>query len=225
MYSNGRTAMTSRPLAAGFCAIAFGVMMLAATFISDAPGGNYSSSQVAGYVSSGKRASQLLAFFLAMCAIPALISTLAHIRDAVATSPDRGRAASLIWGSGIAAAACFALGWGVEGGQIIAHLEGGSAIVIPPAVTYLISEIGVVFIFGCGSMLLGFALITLMVSSRGLIPNWLRRVTLVVGICGVAGLAWATFFALLVGMVVIGAWLVAAGRAQPSHTLAVEAST
>ena len=180
---------------------------------------------MAGYVSSGERASQLLAFFLAMCAIPALISTLAHIRDAVATSPDRGRAASLIWGSGIAAAACFALGWGVEGGQIIAHLEGGSAIVIPPAVTYLISEIGVVFIFGCGAMLLGFALITLMLSSRGLMPNWLRRVTLVVGICGVAGLAWATFFALLVGMVVIGAWLVAAGRAQPSHKLAVEAGT
>jgi hypothetical protein len=225
MYTDERNAMTSRPLAAGIGAIAFGAMMLAATFISDAPGGNYSSSQVAGYVSSGERASQLLAFFLAMCAIPGLICMLAHIRDAVATRPDRDRAASLIWGSGIAAAACFAIGWGVEGGQIFAHLEGGSAIVIPPAITYLISEIGVVFVFGCGAMLLGFALIVLMVSSLGLMPNWLRRLTLVVGICGVAGLAWATFFALLFGMVAIGAWLVTAGRAQPSHQLAVEART
>ena len=96
---------------------------------------------------------------------------------------------------------------------------------IPPAVTYLISEIGVMFVFGCGAMLLGFALVTLMVSSRGLMPNWLRRLTLVFGLCGIAGLAWATFFVLLLGTAVIGAWLIAAGRTQASHELAVEART
>ena len=80
------------------------------------------------------------------------------------------------------------------------------------------------FVFGCGAMLLGFALITLVLSSRGLMPAVARR-ALVVGLCGVAGLAWATFFAMLLGIAGLGGWLVAAGRAQPSHKLAVEAST
>jgi hypothetical protein len=225
MHTDEHNAMTSKPLAAGVGALAFGAMTLAATFISDVPGGGYTSSQVAGYVSRGERASQLIAFFLAMCALPGLICMLAHIRDALATRPEHRRASSLIWGSGIAAAACFAIGWGVDGGQILAHLEGGSAIVIPPAVTYLIAEIGVVFIFGCGAMLLGFALLTLMVSSRGLLPTWLRRLTLVFGLCGIAGLAWATFFVLLLGTAVIGAWLIAAARTETSHELAVEART
>jgi hypothetical protein len=225
MHTDDRNAMTRKPLAAGIGALAFGALTLAATFISDVPGGNYTSAQVAGYVSRGERASQLLAFFLAMCALPGLICMLAHIRDALASRPEHRRASSLVWGSGIAAAACFAIGWGVDSGQILAHLEGGSAIVIPPAVTYLIAEIGVVFVFGCGAMLLGFALVTLMVSSRGLMPNWLRRLTLVFGLCGIAGLAWATFFALLLGTAVIGAWLIAADRTQASHELAVEART
>jgi hypothetical protein len=196
-------------------------MTLAATFISDIPGGNYTGSQVAAYVSDGDRASQLLAFFLAMFAIPGLIATLAYMRDVLGTSPDRRLAASLVWGSGIASAACFAVGWGIDGGQIFAHLEGGSAVVISPAVTYLIGETGVVLVFGCGAMLLGFALITLMISSRGLMPNWVRRLMFAFGICGVAGLAWATFFALLVGVAVIGAWLIAGGRSQASRAVAV----
>ena len=51
---------------------------------------------------------------------------LAHLRDTLAASPERRRAASIVWGTGIAAAACFAIGWGVDGGQIFAHWEGGS---------------------------------------------------------------------------------------------------
>ena len=52
---------------------------------------------------------------------------------------------------------------------MVAHLEGGGRSAISPAVTYLISEIGVVFIFGCGAILLGFALIVLMLNSRGIL--------------------------------------------------------
>ena len=88
MHTDERNAMTSKPLAAGIGALAFGAMTLAAMFISDAPGGNYTSAQVVGYVSRGERASQLLAFFLAMCAIPGLIYMLAHVRDALAASPS-----------------------------------------------------------------------------------------------------------------------------------------
>jgi hypothetical protein len=67
----------------------------------------------------------------------------------------------------------------------------------------------------------GFALITLVVSSREILPTWLRRLTFVFGLCGIAGLAWATFFVLLLGTAVIGAWLVAAGRRSTATDLVV----
>jgi hypothetical protein len=221
MVDDAHNPMTRRPLGAGLGALAFGAMTLAATFLSNSPGGSYSASDVSSYLSRGHRAAQLVSFFLALCAIPGLICLLAHLRDAVGASERHRRAASMIWGSGLAAAACFAIGWGVDGGQLFAHIEGGSPIVIAPPVTYLISEIGVVFVFGCGAMLLGFALITLVVSSREILPTWLRRLTFVFGLCGIAGLAWATFFVLLLGTAVIGAWLVAAGRRSPATDLAV----
>ena len=131
MLDDANTVLSRRARGAGWGAVAFGVMTLAAMFLSDSPGGNYSASDVATYVSRGDRPTQLISFFLAMFAIPGLICTLAHLRDTLAASPERRRAASIVWGSGIAAAACFAIGWGVDGGQIFAHREGGSAIVVP----------------------------------------------------------------------------------------------
>jgi hypothetical protein len=59
----------------------------------------------------------------------------------------------------VAAAASFAVGWGVVGGQIFAHLEGGKKIAVPAPVTYLLGEVGVIFIFGSAAGLLGFALV------------------------------------------------------------------
>jgi hypothetical protein len=167
----------------------------------------------------------LISFFLAIFAIPGLVCVLAHLRDTLAATPERERAASIVWGTGLAAAACFAIGWGVDGGQIFAHWEGGSAIVVPAPITYLISEIGVVFVFGCGAMLLGFALITLAISSRALLPGRVRGLVLVFGLCGVAGLAWATFFVMLLGIAGLGGWLLARGHGATTRDLTLHPST
>jgi len=225
MMDDANIALSRGARGAGIGAVAFGVMTLAATFLTDSPGGSYSASDVATYLSHGDRPTQLISFFLAIFAIPGLVCMLAHLRDTLAATPERHRAASIVWGTGIAAAACFAIGWGVDGGQIFAHWEGGSAIIVPAPITYLISEIGVVFVFGCGAMLLGFALITLTLNSRELLPGWLRGLVLVFGLCGVAGLAWATFFVMLFGTGVLGVWLVARGRGAAARDLALHPST
>ena len=81
------------------------------------------------------------------------------------------------------------------------------------------------FVFGCGAMLLGFALITSRVSSRGLLPGWLRGLVLVLGLCGVAGLAWATFFVMLLGIAVLGGWLLARGHGATTRDLTLHPST
>jgi Na+-driven multidrug efflux pump len=48
---------------------------------------------------------------------------------------------------------------------------------------------------------------------------------LVFGLCGVAGLAWATFFVMLFGTGVLGVWLVARGRGAAARDLALHPST
>jgi hypothetical protein len=203
MHQSDGDARQRSTLPAALGAIAFSVLTLAAVMASNAPGGGYSTSQVADYLASGNRVRVIVVFHLALIGVLGLVSALAHVRETVANR----RTASIIWGTGLAAAACFAIGWGVDGGQVIAHLEGGSDVAIAPAVTYLISEVGVVFVFGAGAILLGLALIVLSMSSGTPLPNWLRRVTLVCGIAGVAGLAFFPFFILILWGLAVGVWL------------------
>src|SRR5689334_7947896 len=177
-------------LAGGLGAVAFGGLTLAALFTTNAPGGTYTAAQVSSYLSHGHRISELAAFLLGMLGILDLVVLLVQLRDVLAGAGNE-RTAAVVWGTGLVAAACFAIGWGVAAGQVLAHWEGGSSVALSPAATYVISEVGVVFAFGCGAMLLGFALIALTLSSGGLLPGWVRGVLLVLGLCGVAGLAWA----------------------------------
>jgi hypothetical protein len=213
---------TSKTAAAGAGGIAFGGLTLAALLLTNAPGGNYSKSDVTSFLAHGHRATVIICFFLAMLGIMGLISLLAYLRDALESVPEGHRAASIVWGAGVAAAASFAVGWSVDLGQVVAHWEGGSGLAgITPALTYLISELGVAIIFGPSSMLLGFALIVLMLNSRAIFPAWVRGLTLVCGVAGVAGLAFFTFFLLMIWPLAIGIWLVAAGRRTERSTMAV----
>jgi hypothetical protein len=204
---------------AAFGGIAFSILTLVAVTVANPPGGNYSASQITDYLARGHRVAVIVVFHLALLGLLGLIALLAHLRSLL---PDR-RSATIVWGTGVAAVACFAIGWGIVGGQVIAHLEGGNAIAVSPAVTYLTSEIGVVFIFGCGAILLGLALIVLMLNAGTVLPGWLRWLTLVCGIAGVAGLAFFTFFVLMLWGLVIGLWLATAGRHTTSAGAAMQA--
>ncbi len=223
MLRTDEDSLTRKATGAGLGGIAFSVFTLAAVQVSNAPGGSYSASGVAAYLSRGHRIPEIIVFHLALLGLLGLIVLLAQLREAVGAAGNL-RAAQVVWGTGVASVASFAIGWGIVGGQVVAHLEGGRAISVSPAVTYLFSEIGVVFIFGCGAILPGFALIVLMLNSGGILPTWLRSLTLVCGIAGVAGLAYFTFFVLMLWGIGMGVWLVLAGRrgsvgelvAQPS---------
>jgi hypothetical protein len=210
-----------KAIGAGIGGIAFSVLTLVAVIVANSPGGNYSAAQVADYLARGHRVAVIVVFHLALLGLLGLIALLAHLRDLL----ENRRAASILWGTGLAAAASFAVGWGIAAGQVIAHLEGGRAIAISPPVTYLISEIGVVFVFGCGAILLGLALIVLMLNAGQLLPGWLRWLTLACGIAGVAGLAFFTFFVLMLWGIATGLWLIAAGRRVTSSNLAVQANS
>jgi hypothetical protein len=209
---------------AGVGGITFGTLTVVAVFVSNMPGSNYKASDVADYLAKGHRVAGIVAMYLGFLAVGGLICLLAHLRDVLGAEPGNARAASILWGTGLAAAASFAIGWGVAGGQIIAHLEGGSGLSIAPPVTHLIGELGVIFIFGSGSVLLGFSLIALMLASRTALPKWLRWSTLLAGLCGIAGPAFFTFFLLLLWAIVTGVWLLVAGRGSEPAAMAAQPS-
>jgi hypothetical protein len=117
------------------------------------------------------------------------------------------RTARIFWATGVAAATSFAVGWAIVVGNAIAHAYGGRGVVVPPTVTYLASELGFVVVFGPAAILLGFALITLTLGSRTVLPVWPRWSTLVAGLAGVASLAFFPSFLLIAWGIVIGIWL------------------
>jgi hypothetical protein len=202
---------------AGVGGIAFSVLTGVGFVLSLAPGGSYEESNITDYLAKGHRPVVFIAFYLGLLGILGLIILLAHLRDFIGVAPDTHHAATIFWGSGLAGAASFAIGWAVIVGQVVAHVEGGNAIAIAPPLTYLIGEIGVVMIFGSGAMLLGFALIALGLASRLTLPGWLRWSTLIAGVASLAGLAFFPFFLLIIWGIVIGVWLLAAGRrSEPS---------
>ena len=188
------------------------MLTLVSVVLSKAPGGGFNPSDAADYLAKGHRVVGILSAYLGWIGVLGLICLLARLRELV--TPAGEWAANVFWGAGLAGAASFAVGWGVIGGQVVAHTEaggsGGTPISIAPDVTYLLSEVGVVFIFGSGATLLGFALIALMVGARATLPAWVRWSTLIAGLCGVAGLAFFPFFLLLLWAAVIGVWLLTA---------------
>jgi hypothetical protein len=218
--STSRSSDARSTVWAGIGAIAFSISTVAALVVANPPGGNYSASVVTDYLASGHRIAVLVVMHLALIGLVGLITMLAYFRDLL----PAGTARTVFWGTGIAAAAAFAAGWSIVGGQVVAHWEGGSAITIPLAVTYLVGEIGDVLIYGAGAVLLGCALLVLVLNARGLLPTWLRWTTAAAGIAGIAGLAFVTFYLLMLWGIAVGLWLVTRGLRSTSLSSATGAT-
>jgi hypothetical protein len=202
--------MKQRPVVAGIGALAFSVLTIIALLITNPPGGSYSEHDATKFVSHGHHAAVFVAVYLVMLAIVGLICLLAYLRDVTLAALEGELITRIFWGTGLAAAACIAAGWGIVFGNAIAHAFGGKGVVIAPPVTYLVSELGSALIWGPGAFLLGIALIVLMVGSRGAWPAWLRWATLIAGLGGVASVAFFPSALVILWGIVVGIWLLAA---------------
>ncbi|HEV2035700.1 MAG TPA: hypothetical protein VGU71_16160 [Candidatus Dormibacteraeota bacterium] len=214
---------------AGVGAIAFSVFTVLGFAVGGAPGGNYRESDVANYVSIGHLPTVIVTGYLALFGVLGLICVFAYLREVVSVDPGHKLATSIFWGTGLAAAASMAVGWGLVTGIAVAAAEGGSSNpgnavggAISHPETYALSDTSLNVIAGSGGFMLGFALISLMVASRGTLPDWLRWLTLVIGVLAVAAPAYFPAFAIPVWGIVMGAWLIAAGRASNSVARATQ---
>lgn len=218
--------MTRRSVA-GIGALAFSVLTIVALVVASPPGGSYSAHDATKFVAKGHHVAVFVALYLIMLAIAGLICVLAYLRDTSLLGRERDLTARIFWGTGLASAACFAAGWGLDLGNSIAHAYGGKGVDVPPTITYLISELGTAIVWGPGAILLGIALLALTLGSSGVLPSWLRLATLVAGLGGLASTAFFPFAFALVGesSSVSGCWCPARYRSGPGRTGGLTALT
>jgi hypothetical protein len=195
---------------AGVGALAFSVLTFTAWILVNSPGGEYSESTVTQYLATGHFPVVLLALCLGLLGVVGLLLVLSYLRELMGTSANGQLLGSAFWGTGVASAACFGVGWGFVAGQPVAHAEAGSVLAVPPTITHLISETGgSVMVFGSGAMLLGLALAILFFTPMAL-PTWLRWLTLIAAIAAFAGLAYFPLILVLLWGVIVGLWLLIA---------------
>lgn len=202
--------LTRSNLISGAGGIAFGILFFVALLVAGPPGGEYSADDVANYLDDDRRARAFVALYLAIAAVAGLVALLSGLRDAIAAGREQWT--RIFWGCGLGAATAFAIGFAILVTPPLSLAIGGGEAAAPET-TYLVTQVGWLVALGAGGLLLGAALIVLMLESGGVLPAWVRWVTLAAGVLGLASTAYFPFFALLLWGVIVGAWLLASGRA------------
>ncbi len=199
---------------AGVGGIVFAVLWFLTGFVfSGAPGGTYSASDVADFVAKDHRTAVFVAVALGLLSTLGLLLLLAGLRERVSSGDSL--TATVFWGASMLSVTGFAVGWVTVLTVPIARAFGGtSVVVIDPKVTYTITMIGWVIMFAVGGTFLGVALIASVILSAQAFPAWLRWFTFVVGVLGLASLAWFPFFVVLIWAIIASLWLIAAGRTE-----------
>jgi hypothetical protein len=200
-------------LMTGCGGIGFGVLFFAAMFVGNPPGGNYSASEVAGYVAHGHRVAVFASVYLAVAAAVCLIALLAGLRERLGA----GLAARVFWGCGLAGAAALAIGWCISSTDPLSMTLGGGKA-LDPQVMYAFSQAGLVVMFGAGAILLGAALVALALDRSAALPSWLRWTTGIAGVLGLASPAFFPFFALLLWAIATGVWSMTSDHAVVPQT-------
>jgi hypothetical protein len=201
---------------AGVGAILFGVLSFAGLIITNWPGRGYNESDARRFVDPANLTSPLISTLLGLVAVVGLVCLFAYFRQLAEDSSFSSLIPQIVWGIGLAAAATFAVGWGLVSAQPLAHAEAGVDLGVSPKLTYMISEATSAIIFGPAPMLVGLALVVFALASGRALPGWLRWATLVVGVIAVASLAFFPWFVLLLWSVVIGVWLLITARRSSS---------
>ncbi|HEU0194563.1 MAG TPA: hypothetical protein VFQ71_10215 [Gaiellales bacterium] len=198
---------------AGWGGVAFAILFFAAMLAGNPPGGNYSASEVAGYVAGGHRTAVFASVYLAIAGAIGMVALVSDLRTRLVP----GTAARTFAGCGLVGAAALAIGWCISTTNPLSMTLGGGKA-LDPRVMYAFSQAGLVVGFAAGGIMLGAALLVLAVNSSGELPTWLRWLTGVAGVLGLASPAFFPFFALLLWSLVIGIWTLTSDSAAAPQT-------
>ena len=201
---------------AGLGALAFAILVFAASIIDNGPGGTYSTSDVTDYLKSSNRPVVFVALYMSLLGIVGLLFLLSRLRDAIGDE----RRARVFWALSVGGTSAFVAGWALHIAAPLAIGYGGN-VSFAPQTTYLIA-VGGYIVLSAGAIMLGLALLTLVLGPVEL-PAWVRWFTLVGVIGGVTSPAFFPFGLFFIWALVLGIWLIATDRETVPSAQAVSA--
>lgn len=205
--------MKSQVPLAGVGALAFGVLTWVAFILANPPGGNYKASDMADYIAKGHRPSVFISVYLMLLASVGLLLALARMRDAIADGQRR----SFFWGLSVVTVTAWMAGYAlVVTPSTALAFSSGDLKTLDPSLVYTLSEGGWAMMYGAGGLMLGVALITFALRPVA-VPAWVRWATLVGGIASLFAIAWFPMFVVYLWAIVIGLWLLVAGRERATE--------
>jgi hypothetical protein len=199
--------MNTIPRSAGLGLLAYGVGTGAAFILSGAPGGNYSDSKVADYVSAGHFWIAAVVWYVSALGALGLLFAANGWRS----QPGVGR---LLAGLATVGAAAGVVGAFLSGGVVVAMAEGGGTVRkgVAHPVVYTITEIGNLLAHCAPALCVGVAALVLVAKTA--MPGWLRGFSVIAGICGVLAPFFFTYFVFVLWTLVAGTTVVLGSGAR-----------
>ena len=194
--------------AAGLGLLAYGIGTPLTMALIGSPGGEYSSSGVAQYVSAGHRTTAFVMAYVGAFAARGLLAFGHRMRE------ELGELGRTVWGLAVAGTATAVTGWFVVGGVAVAAAEGGAAVQgVAHPVVYMLTEIGNLVAVCGGAFFAG--LIALVLAVRGPLPMPLRVLAGLAGVCGIVAPTYFPVAVFLIGMLAIGIWCLTSRAPEP----------
>jgi hypothetical protein len=199
---------------AGIALAFYGVVTFLA-FGFNAPGGNYSETAVARFISSGHMWTAFGLGYLGILGALAILVFGARMRGEAGSSGD------LVWGLTLVGTATSLVGWFVTGGLAVAMAEGGDPVrgAIAHPVVYTVSEIGNLLAVCSPALCVGVA--SILLARQASLPRWLQVFTMVAGVCGVLASFYFTYFVFVLWTLVAGMALAVTSRTVVAGTTQV----
>ena len=191
--------MTTRR-AAGIALICYALGTLFA-FAPYSPGGDYSDTAVATFVSSGHMWGAFASAYLGVFSALLLLVVGLALRDEVGSLRDAFFALTAV------GATTSMVGFFLSGGVAVSMAEGGSVVRtgVPHPVVYTLTETGNLLSVCAPALCVGLA--SLMFVRRVALPTWLTVFTVVAAVCGVLAPFYFTYLLYLLWALVAGALL------------------
>jgi hypothetical protein len=200
--------MSTSRRTAGLGLLAYAVGTPLTMVLINAPGGDYSSSGVAQYVSAGHRTTAFVMAYVGAFAALGLLVFGHRIRD------ELGAAGRVVQSLCVAGTATAVTGWFLLGGVAVAAAEGGAAVRgVAHPVVYLLTEIGGL-VAVCGTALFA-GLVALVLAARAPMPAPLRVLAGVAGVCGIVAPLYFPIALFLLGLLAVAVWCLASRAPEP----------
>ena len=190
--------MNTSRRAAGFGLLAYGIGSPFALIAYGVPGGKYSESTIAKFISSGHLTMVLISTYVGAFAALGFLVFANRMRHELRSGGD------FFWALAVAGTTSAVIGYLSLGSIAISSRQIGSTVLVPHSVIYLVTGIGLGIVIGATTLFLGIA--TILLAARSTLPSWLRVATYLGGLGGLLSILFDPQLLFWLWAIIFGIW-------------------